>query len=37
MSVGDTKHYQLWYRDTGVSPCNSLFNLTNGYEITWTP
>jgi hypothetical protein len=37
VSAGDTKRYQHWYRDTGTSPCNSLFNLTNGYEITWTP
>ncbi|HIK61102.1 MAG: FG-GAP repeat protein [bacterium] len=37
VGVGDTKRYQLWYRDAGGSPCNSGFNLTNGYEITWTP
>ena len=35
MSVGDTKRYQFWYRDANGSPCNSGFNLTNGYEITW--
>ena len=35
VSTGDTKRYQLWYRDTGSSPCSTLFNLTNGYEITW--
>jgi hypothetical protein len=37
VSAGDTKRYQHWYRDSGTSPCNSLFNLTNGYELTWTP
>ena len=37
VSAGDTKRYQYWYRDAGSSPCNSLFNLTNGYELTWTP
>ena len=35
VSVGQTKRYQYWYRDAGTSPCNSLFNLSNGYEITW--
>ena len=37
VSVGDTKRYQFWYRDANGSPCNSGFNLTNGYEITWGP
>ena len=36
VSTGDTKRYQLWYRDTGTSPCGNLFNFTNGYEITWS-
>ena len=39
--AGDTKRYQLWYRDTsGGQPCGvgvNDFNSTNGYEITWTP
>ena len=32
---GDTKRYQLWYRDPGSSPCGALFNLTNGIERTF--
>ena len=32
---GDTKYYQLWYRDPVTSPCGSLFNLSNGVEITY--
>ena len=39
--AGDTKRYQLWYRDTsGGQPCGvgvNDFNATNGYEITWLP
>ena len=37
VSAGEVKRYQLWYRNTGVSSCLTGFNLTNGYEITWTP
>ncbi len=35
--AGQTKRYQLWYRDPNSSPCGSSFNLTNGYEVTWIP
>ncbi|MCH2105310.1 MAG: hypothetical protein MK291_01560 [Planctomycetes bacterium] len=36
-AAGDVKRYQIWYRDPVLSPCGSLFNLSNGYEITWLP
>jgi len=34
--AGDLKRYQNWYRDPASSVCGSLFNLTNGVEVTWT-
>ena len=37
VSAGDLRRYQYWYRDTDSTPCGSGFNLTNGYELTWTP
>ena len=37
VSAGDTKRYQYYYRDANGSPCGTGFNLTNGYQLTWTP
>ena len=37
VSPGDTRFYQLWYRDPVNSPCSSNFNLTNGIAISWVP
>ncbi len=41
VSAGDTKRYQLWYRDnSGGQPCGvgvNDFNATNGIEIVWAP
>ena len=36
VSAGDTKRYQIWYRDPASSPCGALFNLSNGIEITFS-
>jgi hypothetical protein len=35
VSTGDTKRYQVWYRDPNGSPCGAQFNLSNGFEIVW--
>ncbi len=36
VAAGDTKRYQLWYRDPLTSACGAQFNLTNGVEITFS-
>ena len=36
VEIGETKRYQYWYRDPNVWICDNGFNLTNGYEVTWT-
>ena len=36
VQIGETKRYQCWYRDPNVWLCDNGFNLTNGYEVTWT-
>lgn len=35
VAPGDTKRYQLWYRDPIFSFCGFGFNLTNGIQVTW--
>jgi hypothetical protein len=37
ISVGNTRHYQAWYRDSGVFCTASTFNLTQGVSLTWQP
>jgi hypothetical protein len=37
VSAGDTKRYQLWYRDPQSTLCGTGFNLSNGYEVVWLP
>jgi hypothetical protein len=35
--TGDTRRFQVWYRDPVGGPCGSAFNLTQGVEVSFTP
>lgn len=37
IAQGDTKVYQVWYRDSGAFCTPSTFNLSNGRVLTWAP
>jgi hypothetical protein len=37
VSAGDTKRYQVWYRDPASSPCGATFNLSNGVGVFFCP
>ena len=37
VAAGDTKRYQLWYRNPFTTPCGAGFNLSNGIEMVFTP
>ncbi|MAF67590.1 MAG: hypothetical protein CMJ84_18285 [Planctomycetes bacterium] len=37
VSAGDTKHYQVWYRDPASTPCGTTFNLSNGVSVFFCP
>ena len=36
LGVGDTRHFQCWYRDNG-GPCNGGFNTSNALTVTLRP
>lgn len=35
VSAGQTRFYQLWYRNTVGSPCGQQFNTSNAYRVDW--
>ncbi|MCB9915394.1 MAG: hypothetical protein H6828_09630 [Planctomycetes bacterium] len=37
VAAGDTRYYQLWYRDATQGPCGTGWNLTNALQVTWLP
>jgi hypothetical protein len=36
-SGGVTRHYQAWFRDAASFCTSSVFNLTNGVSVSWSP
>jgi hypothetical protein len=36
-AAGDTRVYQVWYRNAAAFCTPSTFNLTNGFSLTWNP
>lgn len=36
-AAGDSRNFQVWYRDPAGSPCGSAFNLTHGLGLTFAP
>jgi hypothetical protein len=37
VAPGDVRTYQIWYRNAASYCTASVFNLTNGLELTWAP
>ena len=36
-SVGQTRHYQFWFRDPAPGICGNGFNTSHGISVTWQP
>jgi hypothetical protein len=36
-NAGDTRDYQVYYRDPASFCTSDTFNLTNGVQVTWGP
>ncbi|MDP6762499.1 MAG: hypothetical protein QF903_10090 [Planctomycetota bacterium] len=36
-NAGDTRYFQVWYRDSVGGPCGSGFNTTNGLKVRFNP
>ena len=34
-NAGDTRAFQIWYRDPIAGPCGSAFNLSSGLRVTF--